>query len=104
MARRLATLVVVSLIAVVSAARPAHADAKSDIAAKIKAAMDSYDSLDYDAARKSLNQALAVAKKAKLEKDPIVAKAYLDLGIVAFAVPDLDAAKLSFLSAVQIDP
>ncbi len=66
--------------------------------------MESYDSLDYDGARKLLNQALAVAKKGHLDKDPIVAKAYLDLGIVAFAVPDLDAAKLSFLSAVQIEP
>jgi hypothetical protein len=85
-------------------ARNAHADPKGDVAAKIKAAMESYDSFDYDGARKLLNQALATAKKAKLDKDPIVAKAYLDLGIVAFAVPDADQAKLAFMSAVQIDP
>ena len=102
-ARSLAALAVVILM-VAGAARTAMADPKSEVAAKIKAAMESYDSLDYDGARKLLNQALAVAKKAKLDKDPIVAKAYLDLGIVAFAVPDLDAAKLSFLSAVQIEP
>ena len=82
----------------------AHADPKGEINAKIKEAMESYDLMDYDAARKALNQALAVAKKAKLDKDPLVAKAYLDLGIVAFAVPDTEGAKVSFLSAVQVDP
>ncbi len=86
------------------ASRPAHADAKGDIAAKTKTAMESYDLMDYDAARKALNQAVAVAKKAKLDKDPLTAKVYLDLGIVAFAVPDVDAAKVAFQTAVQIDP
>jgi hypothetical protein len=84
--------------------RPAAADPKVDVQSKIKQAMDSYDSMEYDVARKVLNQAIATAKKAKLDKDPLVAKAYLDLGIVAFNMPDLDAAKLSFMSAVQIDP
>jgi Tfp pilus assembly protein PilF len=82
----------------------AHAGPKQEIAGKIKEAMENYDLMDYDAARKLLTQALAVAKKAKLEKDPVVAKAHLDMGIVAFANQDTDAAKLSFLSAVQIDP
>lgn len=82
----------------------AHADPKGDIATKAKSAMDSYDMMDYEAARKTLTQAVALAKKSKLDKDPLIAKVYLDLGIVAFAVPDPDAAKLAFLSAVQIDP
>jgi hypothetical protein len=82
----------------------AHADAKGDIEKKIKAAMESYDMMDYDAAKKSLNQALAAAKKSKLDKDAVAARAYLDLGIVAFVNNDPDAAKLSFLSAVQIQP
>ena len=69
-----AALAVVFMVGV--GARDAHADPKGDVAAKIKAAMESYDSFDYDGAKKLLNQALAVAKKAKLDKDPIVAKAY----------------------------
>ncbi|MDB4958209.1 MAG: hypothetical protein JWO36_5778 [Myxococcales bacterium] len=84
--------------------RTVHADPKGDIQAKLKEAMESYDLIEYDAAKKSLNQAIAIAKKSRLEKDPLVARAYLDLGIVAFAVPDLEGAKVSFLSAVQIDP
>ncbi len=82
----------------------AHADPKGDVQTKIKEAMESYDLMDYDAAKKLLNQAVANAKKAKLDKDPVVARAYLDLGIVLAAVPDAEGAKVSFLSAVQIEP
>lgn len=82
----------------------AHADAKSEISAKLKAAMEAYDTFDYDGARKQLTAAIATAKKAHLDKDPILAKAYLDLGIVAFAVPDQNAAKEAFVSAVSIEP
>lgn len=82
----------------------AHADPKGDVNAKIKAAMEAYDSFDYDGAKKQLTAALATAKKSKLDKDPVTAKAYLDLGIVAFAVPDAEAAKAAFVDAVKIDP
>jgi hypothetical protein len=85
-------------------AAPAHADPRADIAAKARAAMASYDAMDYEAARRLLNQALAIAKKAKLDKDPIVARVYLDLGIAQLAGSDQEAAKVAFLSAVQIDP
>jgi hypothetical protein len=85
-------------------AGPAHADPKGDVTTKIKAAMEAYDSFDYDGARKQLNAALATAKKSKLEKDPITAKAYIDLGIVDFAVPDAEGAKQAFVDAVKIEP
>ena len=85
-------------------AAPAHADPRAEIAAKARAAMASYDSMDYEAARRLLNQALAIAKKAKLDKDPIVARVYLDLGIAQLAGSDQEAAKVAFLSAAQIDP
>ena len=89
------------------AVRAAHADAKSkaDIEAKIKAAMENYDLLEYEEARKLLNQALTVAKKAKMDSEPITAKVHLSLGIVYFAgLGDAESAKLSFLNAVEIDP
>lgn len=82
----------------------AHASPKGDIQTKIKEAMENYDLMDYDAAKKLLQQALAIAKKAKLDKDPLTAKAYLDYGIVQFVNQDPDGAKLAFLSAIQIDP
>jgi len=82
----------------------AHADPKSDIQAKSKEAMENYDLMDYDAAKKQLTQALAIAKKAKLDKDPAVAKIYLEMGIAAFANSDQDGAKTDFAAAVAIDP
>jgi hypothetical protein len=85
-------------------AAPAVADPKAEIAAKTRAAMASYDSMEYEVARRLLNQALAIAKKAKLDKDPVVARVYLDLGITQLAGSDQEAARVSFLSAVQIDP
>src|SRR5689334_2528698 len=93
------------VIAVVGClAAPVHADPRAEIAAKARSAMASYDAMDYEAARRQLYQALAIAKKAKLDKDLIVARVYLDLGIAQLAGSDQDGARVAFLSAVQIDP
>jgi len=98
----LAALFVVAL----GSTRPAAADpkAKADMERKSKEAMDSYDMMDYDAAKKHLDQALTIARKAKLEKDQAAAKLYLNLGLAAFAGGDERGARNAFLAAVQIDP
>lgn len=92
------------VVASLGGSRIAAADPKGDINAKVKEAMESYDLMDYDAAKKTLSSAAVTAKKAKLEHDPVAAKIWLDLGIVAFAVPDAAAAKEAFTAAVNIDP
>src|SRR5262245_61582888 len=92
------------LLMVGFAARPAYADkkTKADIQAKIKEAFENYDLLEYEEARKILNQALTMAKKAKMESDPVVAQVHLALGIVYYAgLQDTDSAKLSFISACE---
>lgn len=91
------------LLVMLCASSLAFADPKGDINAKSKEAMENYDLMEYDAAKKLLNQALAIAKKAKLDKDTITAKIYLSLGIAEFAAGNADAAKVAFVSAVQID-
>jgi len=96
--------IVAPIVAILLFAGPAHADPKGDVTAKIKTAMEAYDSFDYDGAKKQLTAAIATAKKSKLDKDPVLAKAYLDLGIVAFAVPDEAAAKAAFVDACKIEP
>ena len=94
-----------TLAALVVAPRPAAADAKKDIEVKVKEAMENYDLFEYEEARKLLNTALTVAKRNKLEANPIVARVHLSLGIVYFAgLKDEPSAKLAFLSAVEIDP
>jgi len=84
--------------------RTVHADPKGEVQAEIKKGMESYDLMDYDAAKKQLGQAIDKAKKHKLDKDAVTARAYLDLGIVSFAVPDTDGARTSFAAAIAIDP
>src|SRR5688500_12214038 len=82
----------------------AYAGPKEDIQKKTKEALENYDNMDYAASKKSVESAIATAKKAKLDKDPIIAKAYLALGIAAFADGDQDGAKAAFAAAVAIDP
>lgn len=91
-------------ILLVASVGHAWADAKGDINKKLKEAMEAYDLMDYGAAKKNLDQALAISKKNHLDKDALTARIYLDMGIAAFANSDVDGAKVAFLSAVQIDP
>src|SRR5262245_895853 len=93
-----------TLVVALGFTRSVAADPKGDIAQKSKEAMESYDLMDYDAAKKLLNQAVTAAKKAKLDKDPVAAKTYLYLGIASFAGGDADGAKAAFAAAVAIDP
>jgi hypothetical protein len=93
----------IAVLLVVLSSSLAFADAKGDMTAKSKEAMENYDLMEYDAAKKLLTQAIAVAKKAKLDKDPITAKVYLQLGIANFAAGDIDSAKEAFSAAVAID-
>lgn len=70
-----------------------------------RAAMEDYDLLEFDAAKKLLNDALAVARRNKLEKSAAAARSHLDLGIVYGAgLNDHDNALLEFIAALQIDP
>src|SRR5258706_108596 len=91
------------VLLLVALARSATADPKGEVTQKSKEAMESYDLMDYDAAKKSLAAAIAAAKKGKLDKDPITAKAYIYLGLASFASGDQDGAKAAFGAAVLID-
>ena len=93
-----------ALLVVAGMVATAGADPKADIQAKTREAMESYDLMDYDAAKKSLTAAIGAAKKAKLDKDPSYAKAHLFLGIASFAGGDIDGTKAAFAVAAAIDP
>lgn len=104
----LATIRCFAVMAVVVAIAPAlaRADAKAvrQIEKKTAAAMESYDLMEFEAARRSLNEVVAFAESKGID-DPAVARAYLSLGIVYFSgMDDPDNAKLAFGEAVRIDP
>src|SRR5215470_16630406 len=96
---------ILALLLLSGAAQAEEPRAQKKIDEMNRAAMEAYDLLEFDAARKSLTDALAFARKNKLEKSPAAARTHLDLGIVAGAgLGDGDAALLEFIAALQIDP
>jgi hypothetical protein len=71
---------------------------------KNREAMENFDLLEYEEAKKLLNQAIVMAKKAGKSKSSAVAKVHLNLGIVYFSgFQDVESAKLEFINAVEID-
>lgn len=83
----------------------AQGRATKQIEGMLARAMENYDLVDVEAARKELNEALILAKKNNLEEHPVTAQVHLHLGIVNFAgFKDTEAAKLNFIDAVRIDP
>ncbi len=70
-----------------------------------RAAMEDYDLLEFEAAKKRLNEALVMVKKNKLEKHPVAARTHMNLGIIyGGGLEDSDTALLEFMSALEIDP
>ncbi len=102
----LASLVAALLVAwLVAWAGPAAAGPRQDVEKRLSAAMESYDLLEYETAKKLLLSALELVKDGRLEGDAIAAKVHLSLGIVYFAgLQDKAAARRSFIDAVAIDP
>ncbi len=94
---------VFAFVVVLGLARVTHADPKSDLDKAAKTAMENYDLMDYDAAKKSLEKAIKSADT-KFPKDPVTAKLHLYLGITTFAGGDQDGAKKEFVVAAKIDP
>jgi hypothetical protein len=70
-----------------------------------KKALEDYDTLEWDSAKRTLLEALVTGKKAGLENHPIMARTYVHLGAVYFAgLKDRNKALQSFVRALEIDP
>ncbi len=103
---RLPQLIAACLAAwLIAWAGPAEAGPRQDVQKRLSAAMESYDLLEYETAKKLLISALEIARDGRLEADPLIARVHLSLGIVHFAgFQDKAAARRSFIDAVTIDP
>ncbi len=91
------------------AAGPALAQGKNrgvkEVESKSLQAMENFDLLEFEVAKQQLGEALALARKNKLDDEPILARVYLNLGIVEFAgLKNAEAAREAFAAAVAIDP
>lgn len=105
----LAAALVASTIGGLSGERAAQAQGRQaserEVAAKTAQAMESFDLLEFEVARQQLGEAIALARKNKLDREPILAGVYLNLGIVEFAgMKNRDGARRAFAAAVAIDP
>jgi hypothetical protein len=70
-----------------------------------KKALDDYDTLDWDSAKKRLLDALMTGKKAGLDNHPVIARTYIHLGAVYITgFKDRQKGLQSFGRALDIDP
>src|SRR5437660_1099647 len=101
---------VAALVVLAAAGRTGRAHAQdAAAAARIeqlnKRAMNDYDMLEFESAKKTLTDAVNLVKKAGLDTDPIAAKTYINLGIVYVAgLKDRYKGFQQFVRALQIKP
>jgi hypothetical protein len=90
----------------VLAARPARAaDDAAGIDKLCKQALEAFDGLNFDQAKTLLEQAISDGEAAGLQKDPAVARAHLDLGMLFIAAfQKRDDAMEHFKAALTIQP
>ena len=70
-----------------------------------KKALDDYDTLEWESAKKTLLDALVAGKKAGLDNHPVMARTYVHLGAVYITgFKNRDKAIQSFNRALEIDP
>jgi hypothetical protein len=106
MASLLRASVVLFLVLGLAGVNPAHAapDAEKQIREHTKQAMEHFDMLEYELAKKLLLEAVVIAKKNRLTKTRVLAETYLYLGVVHFAgFEDVESARLAFMDAVIAD-
>src|SRR5580704_9648943 len=70
-----------------------------------KKALDDYDTLDWDAAKRILLDALVAGKKAGLDNHPVMGRTYIHLGAIYITgFKDKQKGMQSFARALEIDP
>jgi Tfp pilus assembly protein PilF len=108
--RFFASLVGACALVATLAAGPARAEAENSAAVEKvtklnKRAVDEYQNLNFDEARKLLKEALDDAAEAGLESHPVTARTYVHLGVVVFAgFKQKDEAIKLFRKALEIQP
>ena len=79
-------------------------DIEKQVSRMNKKAMEDYDSLEFDSARKTLTDAIAMLRSNGVDETPIAAKTYVNLGIVYIAgFKDVNRGKQQFVNALKIN-
>src|SRR5438270_10371926 len=106
MLHRKIILLAAAVAVVVALARPARAqDVEKQVSRMNKKAMEDYDSLEFDSARKTLVDAVAMLRANGVDETPLAAKTYINLGIVYISgFKDVNRGKQQFVNALKINP
>ncbi len=97
----------VLLLMLFALAVPAYGaeDAGKQVARMNKKAMQDYDSLEFESARKTLIDAMAILRAAGTDETALGAKTYINLGIIYIAgFKDRNRGQQQFVSALKIVP
>src|SRR4029077_17952974 len=103
----LAVLVILATLALLPAGRALAQDqaAIDKLVQMNKKALEDYDTLEWDAAKRTLLDALMTGKKAGLENHPVMARTYVHLGAVYITgFKNREKPIQSFVRAFEIDP
>lgn len=88
-----------------AAARPALADEAERIQQMSRKAMEDYDSLEFDSAKRTLTDCIGMLRSSGLDETALAAKVYTNLGIVYIAgFRDKGRGQQQFERALNIDP
>ena len=101
---RSSSLLIVALIAVLCAAAPARAQLEAQLSELNAQALEAYQALDLETARRKLEEALGIAQQAGYA-GPEVSQSFMNLGVVMVAgFGDRDQGLSAFVNAVCFQP
>lgn len=97
-------LPLLALLVVGAMASPAFAqDVEKQVSRMNKKALDDYDSLEFESARRTLIDAIAMLRSNGLDETPLAAKTYINLGLVYIAgFKDKNRGVQQFVNALKI--
>ena len=100
---------VIALLAIwVGAPLAGHAEEDAAAVEKVtglnKKALDAYNNLDFEDARKILKQALDICAASGLDKHPIKARTHIHMGVVLIAAKQQELGIKQFRKAIEIQP
>jgi hypothetical protein len=104
--RRLSSLGIAFIVVAAIGSSPARAeDVEKQVQKMNKRAMDDYDSLEFESARRTLVDAVALLRANGLDETPLAAKTYANLGIVYVnGFRDRTRGQQQFVNALKITP
>src|SRR5262245_2384566 len=79
---RLSPLMVIAFVLVAASSAMAQQDVEKQVTRMNKKAMEDYDNLEFDSARKTLIDAVSILRANGYDETPLAAKTFINLGVL----------------------